>query len=988
MLRLHIHGLQDLWLKSGISARLAATFEGGKQLCGYTVNEIEDIKEIDARAILLTHQETGAQHLHVAREDSNNTFSVGFRTLPNDSTGISHILEHTTLCGSKKYPVRDPFFSMLTRSLSNFMNAFTANDWTMYLFSTQNISDFQNLLSVYLDCVFFPRLRKLDFSQEGWRLEHVNIDDKLSPVIFKGVVYNEMKGYFANSENIYTQAIQNLLFPTNTYSNVSGGTSIGIVDLKWEDLRKFHSAHYHPSNSYFITYGDIPVENHLEFINENALSNYAKQDAFHIVPTEENWNVPRRKHISCPPNPSAVCTSRQTTSSVSYKLTSITDEYETFVLQFLCFLLVDGPSSPFHKSLLEANLGSEFSPGTGYNNDTYESYFSIGLQGIESEKAAMVDEIIHSTFTQLVQKGFPSQNVESLLNKFELKVKEHKRNFGLGLSTMLMSPWVHGGNPINFLKTKQLFEKFKMEFYSNRNFLRSRILKYFVENTHKLYLTMEPNVQYQEKQRKDEAIKLFDTLSDMSTVSIENIFSDGQALKDDQVSLNRCDCLPSVSLSDIRKEVDYVPLEDFDSICPVYLFTQPTNGLSYFNISFDFSDLPEEMKLYLPLFSYIVTRMGASNLNYEDLSLQCETNSSGFSVLPFVKSEFTSMEKVHQLLLCSSYSLDRKFVTMMSLWEKIFNHFNFKDENRLTSLLKQLSSHYSMGISDSGHRYAMNLSASSLTPSAYYKERFFGLSQLKFLKKLLDTDIFELQKTLEVIGSTVFNIRNMRLAVHTDASQLETVRTVVSSFLNNMPNATKERTQSEGAVFEMQHGINNFVRLPFMVNFIGLSVTTVPFDDIDSPRLKVLSKILSSKYLHKHIREIGGAYGSQAIDNEGILSFMTYRDPNVLKSLNTIRGSIKWLRKEEFTNSDIMESKLSIFSELDSPKHPGEKGLPFFLNRVPIFSEKQFRNRIFDVNKQELLDVGEKYLKFEDANTAVIGNDEQIKEPEWNLFHF
>jgi len=344
----------------------AAKLAVGSKLHGYTVESVTPVPDFDLTAVQLTHDQTGAQHLHVARKDSNNVFSVGFRTTPMDSTGVPHILEHTTLCGSQRYPVRDPFFKMLTRSLSTFMNAMTANDWTMYPFSSQNAKDFQNLLSVYLDCVFFPVLRELDFRQEGWRLEHKDPRDSSSEIIFKGIVFNEMKGYFANSESIFAQSLQNKLHPSHTYSNFSGGWPLNIPDLTWEALKEFHKKHYHPSNSRFFTYGDMPLSQHLEQIEQQALNRFERSTPSLEVPLELRWQEPREHHIHCGVDPMAADPKKQTTASISFLLAPITDPYESLVVSILSNLLVDGPASPFYQALLDANIGSDFSPMTGF----------------------------------------------------------------------------------------------------------------------------------------------------------------------------------------------------------------------------------------------------------------------------------------------------------------------------------------------------------------------------------------------------------------------------------------------------------------------------------------------------------------------------------------------------------------------------------------------------------------------------------------------
>ncbi|XP_053571650.1 presequence protease, mitochondrial [Bombina bombina] len=315
---------QNSWRwKSNSASERALQYKVGERIHGFTVNEVTSVPDLFLTAVKLNHETTGAKYLHIAREDSNNLFSVQFRTTPMDSTGVPHILEHTVLCGSQKYPCRDPFFKMLNRSLSTFMNAFTASDYTMYPFSTQNPKDFQNLLSVYLDAVFFPCLRELDFWQEGWRLEHENPTDPNSPLIFKGIVFNEMKGAFTDNEKVFSQYLQNKLLPDHTYAVVSGGEPLNIPDLTWEQLRQFHATHYHPSNARFFTYGNFPLEMHLKQIHEDALRKFERIDVNTAVPLQERWRNPRSYHATCGEDSFASDPAKQTTVSISFLLSEM-----------------------------------------------------------------------------------------------------------------------------------------------------------------------------------------------------------------------------------------------------------------------------------------------------------------------------------------------------------------------------------------------------------------------------------------------------------------------------------------------------------------------------------------------------------------------------------------------------------------------------------------------------------------------------------------
>ncbi|XP_060592348.1 presequence protease, mitochondrial-like, partial [Ruditapes philippinarum] len=482
----------------------ARALQPGTKLHGYTVKKVENVPELFLTTVALNHDLTGAEHLHVARDDTNNVFSVAFRTTPMDSTGVPHILEHTVLCGSKKFPVRDPFFKMLNRSLATFMNALTASDWTMYPFSSQNRQDYNNLLSIYLDAVFYPQLRELDFNQEGWRLEHENIQDKDSPINFKGVVYNEMKGVFSSQQNIFAETVQNKLLPSHTYGVISGGDPDYIPDLTWDHLKNFHKTHYHPSNSRFFTYGNFPLEDHLQYINNNYLSHFKKIETDTSVPLEPRWSSPREETITCQPDTMAPDPNKQTTVAVNFLLSDITDVEEGTTLNIISNLLTDGETSPFYQALLEANIGSDYAPVVGYNGYTKESSFSVGLQGIHKDDVEKVKQIISDTIDKVIQEGFEQSRIDALLHRIELSTKHQTSNFGLGIVMSVTSMWNHDGDVSEMLRVNNQMKLFKEKLRNDPQYIQNKVKQYFKDNSHRLTVVMSPDEEYDEKRKTKE----------------------------------------------------------------------------------------------------------------------------------------------------------------------------------------------------------------------------------------------------------------------------------------------------------------------------------------------------------------------------------------------------------------------------------------------------------------------------------------------------
>uniref|UniRef100_A0A8B9HC56 Pitrilysin metalloproteinase 1 n=1 Tax=Astyanax mexicanus TaxID=7994 RepID=A0A8B9HC56_ASTMX len=698
----------------------------------HTRSQVTPVPDLFLTAVKLDHDVTGAQYLHAARDDSNNLFSVQFRTTPMDSTGVPHILEHTVLCGSQRFPCRDPFFKMLNRSLSTFMNAFTASDYTMYPFSTQNAKDFQNLLSVYLDAVFFPCLRELDFWYEGWRLENENPTDPSSSLVFKGVVFNEMKGVFSDNERVYAQHLQNKLLPDHTYSVVSGGEPLAITDLTWEQLKHFHATHYHPSNARFFTYGDLPLEQHLKQIQEEALCKFQR--------TYPNTAVPAQIHCVC--------------------CAGTVSESDTVAFLMNCLYLYHRPPPPL----------------------------------------------------------FPA-----------------------------------GGVPVQYCE-------------------------------------------------------------------------------------------------------------------------QPTNGMVYFRAMCNLNTLPEDLKIYVPLFCSVITKLGCGEMDYRQQAQQMELKTGGMSVTPQILSDTAELDLYEQGILLNSSCLERNLPDMFNLWSDLFNSPHFDDEERLRVLVMMAAQELSNGISYSGHLYAMTRAARTLTPSADLQETFSGMDQvIKYSFFLINL---------------ISKMYHFRCAVNATPQKIADAAVEVERFMGNIASHRKERkpvrpnivkrpldlhapsgsAASRKLISEVNFKpcqMKTYFELPYPVNFVSECVRTVPFTHEDYASLCVLGRLMSAKFLHGEIREKGGAYGGGA-------RMVLHKHCILLIYYSTIQKFGKCYY---------------CFCLLRSPRLSHAAGLGLFLNGVSDEIKQAHRERLFAVTHKNLIDVAGRYLGIgqRTRGVAVLGpkNENIKKDPSW-----
>lgn len=986
--------LSRRFASSGTQGEIAQTdlenlYKDKVERFGYSVTEVSEIPDYHATGVWLKHIKTGAEHLHIQRDDQNNVFSVAFRTTPFDSTGVPHILEHTVLCGSVKYPVRDPFFKMLNRSLSTFMNAMTASDWTLYPFSTQNSKDYHNLMSVYLDAVFFPNLNELDFRQEGWRLEHSDLTNPSSDIIFKGVVFNEMKGALANAESLFGEHNQQNLLPSHTYGHCSGGDPLHIPNLTWEDLQEFHRLHYHPSNSKFYTYGNFPLEDHLERITQNVLNHFEQIDPNTQIPIEPKWTAPREKTVYCAPDPLAADQNKQCIVAVSYMMDYSEDPFESFTLGLLSALLVSGPNSPFYQALVESNIGSDYSPVLGLDSFTKHATFSVGLQGLAEYDIQKVVNIIQETFEKVASDGFDGRRIESLLHSIELAQKHQSSNFGLHLVMGLTSPWNQDKNPLRLLELNKQIKRLHEVLADDPMYLQNKVKACFLDNTHRLTLKMKPDEEYTKKKENAEKELLEEKLKSLDDGDKQKLYEQGLTLEKLQNSNEDISVLPKMLLSDINKNIETTNL-DCSFIENIHLQTtnQPTNGVTYFRAIATSSSIPYVLKPYLPLFCHVLTKVGTDNYSYKDLAQEIELRTGGISASTHLITNLSDSDMFEQGILLSSHCIDRNVPMMFSLCSQILNSPNLNNPDRLRTLINAYANDLAMSVQQSGHIYAMAAASRSLSPAAQQAELFGGLSQVQFMKLLAENlDCDDVIENLIKIATYMLNANEMRCSINATSDGMEKSVSSLREMLSSMNVVGFDDSRYfEDADF-LPKVKKTLYEMELPVNYVSRCVRTVPYTHPDAARLQVLAKIMSAKFLHREIREKGGAYGSGAKIGGGIFSFFSYRDPNTVRTLEAFDQAVEWASNGNFKNEDIEEAKLSVFSSIDSPVAPGNRGMALFKNGTTDEMRQLHRDRLFAADKDELVRVAQMYLEpgKQIDSFAIVGppNQSLSDEPTW-----
>ncbi|CAG8498251.1 11286_t:CDS:10, partial [Funneliformis mosseae] len=916
------------------------------------------IPELELTATQLIHEVTGASHLHIARNDNNNVFGVGFSTPPTNNSGTPHILEHTTLCGSKKFPVRDPFFKMSNRSLANFMNAMTAKDYTIYPFATTHKLDFENLRDVYMDATFHPYLRELDFKQEGWRLEHQQPNDKSTPLQFKGVVYNEMKGQMSNAGYLFYTRVQENMFPGTTYGADSGGDPKYITDLTYQELLQFHKTHYHPSNAKFYTYGDFPLRDHLIAI-DNKIRDFGKFNPDEGVKVVNPFESPRR------------------------------DNFETFALKIFGYLLLDGHASPMYKALIDTNIGSDFSENTGYDPSTRISCMSIGLQGMKENDVPLAEEVISKVLEDIHRDGFDPKRIEAAIHRTELSIKHKVSSFGLGLMHLISSGWFNGCNPAEILEINKNIEMLKEKLRTGP-FFQNLVSKYFLNNPHTLISIMLPDQSYTENLSREEQSRLLAKTSTLSPGEKEEIYEQSIQLLKKQEEKEDLSILPSLHIQDINKQMKTFELRFSDmNGCPVQWRNTSTNGITYFKAISKIEGLKEDLRIYLPLFAQALTSLGTKTRSMADIDDDIRLYTGGISTSTFLSTNHSDLNIYEDGLVIASHSLDRNTDQMYDIMKQLICETNFDNVDKLRTIIFANAANMMNSVVEHGHQYASTFAASKLTPAVNKAETYGGMTQLHFMNKLTGTEDFDtiIQK-LKEIAENVFSKESLKVAITCGSETINNNENALKKFLNELPQRNLSKVAEQSA-FRSTHE-KAFFPMPFAVNFCAKAFKSVPYTHPDGAKLQILSSLMGTHYLHREIREKNGAYGGGARYNAttGIFSFYSYRDPKTLETLKIYKDSIKWVEERRFTQQEIDEAKLSIFQHVDAPTSVFEEGMIYFTEKITDEQRQKRREQLLAVTEDDVKEVAKVYLEGQENAIAIIGEGkpEILNDKEWKVY--
>ncbi len=946
----------------------------------------QKIDSLNVTMMEFRHKKTGAMHYHIDADHQENVFLVAFRTVPMDSTGVAHVLEHTALCGSDKYPVRDPFFMMTRRSLNTFMNAMTSSDWTAYPFASQNEKDYYNLLDVYLDATFHSRLDPLDFAQEGHRVEFTDKTDSSTPLVYKGVVYNEMKGAMSSVTSTLWQTFSQYLFPTQTYHYVSGGDPEAITDLSYEQLKSFYESHYHPSNAVFMTFGNIGAEKLQQRFEESALKDFSKLDVHIEVQDEKRYFSPLRvEHAYASDDED---TSAKTHHVMGWLLGQSIDLKEQLEAHLLSRVLLDNSASELRFALESSDLAKAPSPLCGLEDSNREMTFMCGLEGSEAKDADAFEAMVLEVLERVEREGVKQSVVEAQLHQLELGQREISGDgypYGLNLIMASLSSAVHRGDPIALLNLDPILDQMR-ESIKDPKFIPNLIRKLLLDNPHYVRLSLRPDTQLEKRKNAAQTEKLANMAANMSEEERQAVIDQAVALEARQEQVDDESILPEVTLEDVPSEQFIAQGESLTlAKQPLDWYGQGTNGLVYQQVIIQMPDFDETEKPLIPLLSLCMSELGCADRSYQENQQRLAQVTGGVSAYSSIRASVSSEQDVSGYFIVSGKGLVIHQHALLELIKETLLESRFEELPRIRELIAQQRSRKEQSVTGSGHSLAMMAASAPLAPCANLSHQQRGLASIAAIKVLDDSlqddsVLADLAKRLEVMHQKLVNSPRRFLLV----AEAEHKQTLIAQ-LETLWGDAKAEAEATFTLAPTRETVKQLWVTNTAVSFCAKAYATVSVDHDDAAPLSVLGDFLRNGYLHRAIREQGGAYGAGAGQDNGdaVFRFFSYRDPRIEETLQDFDAAVSWLLDTEHDEGKLSEAILGVVSSIDKPASPAGEAKQAYHSQLfgrSAEQRKAFRAKILQVSITDLQRVAKRYLQPENASIAVVTNAE-LAEP-------
>ena len=955
---------------------------------GFELLGEQEIPELNARARLWRHVHTRAELLSMVSDDENKFFGITFRTPPPDSTGLPHIMEHAVLCGSRKYPVKEPFIELVKGSLKTYLNALTYPDKTCYPVASQNLQDFYNLVDVYLDAVFYPRITPHIFEQEGWHYELENLSE---PLTFKGVVFNEMKGAYSSPDDVLARYSQRSLFPDTPYGVDSGGDPRVIPDLTYEQFKAFHQTTYHPSNARIVFYGDDDPQERLRLV-ATYLDDFEPLTVESSIPLQPGFAEP--KQITYPYDAGEHTDGdRKAMLTMNWVLAENTDPQTTLGLNILSRILIGTPASPLRKALIDSGLGEDLTDG-GLEESLRQMFFSTGLKGIALDDTGKVESVILDTLTTLAQQGIDPDMVEAAVNTIEFRLRENNTGStprGLVFMLRALTTWLHDGDPLAPLAFEAPLGAIKQRLAAGERYFEELIRQYLAQNPHRTTVILKPDPELRQRRETIEAERLTQARGAMSEEQLQAVVDNTRQLKLLQETPDPPEALatiPTLRLGDLDTKNKLIPLrvleEDGRKILYHDLFT---NGVVYLDLGFDLHALPQELLPYVPLFGQALVKIGTEREDFVKLSQRIGRKTGGIYPTTLSSTIRDTQAGATWLFLRGKATVDQAD-DLLAILRDVLLTVKLDNQERFKQMVLEAKASREGNLVPNGHSVVNTRLRAHFDQASWVAEQMLGVSNLFFLRQLaqdVETNWPTVLEKLERVRHTLLNRNNMLCNVTLDQANWEKFEPRLTGFLKALPAAPVKPGE-----WTPQHTPNfEGLTIPAEVNYVAKGANLYELGYQLHGSVHVISHYLRTTWLWERVRIQGGAYGGFCVfdHRSGVFTYLSYRDPNLLGTLDNYDGTGQFLRELDLSKEELVKSIIGVIGQMDAYQFPDAKGytsMVRYLTGDDDEKRQRLREQVLSTRAADFKAFAE---VLEDANqqglVVVLGSRESIEAVDW-----